>query len=70
MLMLSTALDPVLPGLHQILYRELVAASGDSPLLVQRTINRYGHCAFTPAEIATAFTDLVTWVEFGLKPTP
>ena len=70
MLMLSTALDPVLPGLHQTLYRDLVAASGDSPLLVQRTIDRYGHCVFTPTEIATAFTDLVTWVEFGIKPTP
>ncbi len=70
MLMLSTSLDPVVPGLHQTLYSELVAAAGNSHLLVQRTVDRYGHCVFTPTEIATAFTDLVTWVEFGIKPTP
>ena len=69
MLMLSTSLDPVIPGLHQMLYQDLVAASGNSDLLVQRTIDQYGHCVFTPTEIATAFTDLVTWVEFGIKPT-
>jgi pimeloyl-ACP methyl ester carboxylesterase len=70
MLMLSTSLDPVVPGLHQTLYRDLVAAAGSSDLLAQRTIDRYGHCVFTPTEIATAFADLVTWVEFGIKPTP
>jgi pimeloyl-ACP methyl ester carboxylesterase len=70
MLMLSTSRDPVAPGFHQTLYRNLVAASGDPDLLVQRTIDRYGHCVFEPAEIATALTDLVLWVEFGIKPTP
>jgi hypothetical protein len=70
MLMLSTSLDPVAPGFHQALYRDLVAASGASALLVQRTINRYGHCVFDPAEIATALADLVGWVEFGIKPVP
>jgi pimeloyl-ACP methyl ester carboxylesterase len=70
MLMLSTSLDPVLPGFHQRAYRDLVTAAGQSDLLVQQTINRYGHCTFTPAEIATAFGNLVAWVEFGIKPTP
>jgi hypothetical protein len=70
MLMLSTSLDPVLPGFHQRAYRDLVTAAGQSDLLVQRTINRYGHCNFTPAEIATAFGSLVAWVELGIKPTP
>jgi pimeloyl-ACP methyl ester carboxylesterase len=70
MLMLSTSLDPVVPGVHQTSYAGLVAASGQSDLLVQRTINRYGHCVFTPDEIGTAFADLVAWVQFGVKPTP
>ena len=70
MLMLSTSLDPVLPGFHQRAYRDLVTAAGQSDLLVQRTINRYGHCNFTPAEIAAAFGNLVAWVEIGIKPTP
>lgn len=47
-----------------------VAASGNSALLVERNIDRYGHCDFTPAELGTAFSDLVLWVELGIKPTP
>jgi len=70
MVMLSTSRDPVVPGFHQTAYRNAVAASGRSDLLVQRSITRYGHCVFTPAEIAKAFTDLVGWVEFGIKPAP
>ena len=70
MLMLSTSRDPVLPGFHQAAYRSRVAAAGQSDRLVQRTITRYGHCSFTPVEIATAFGDLVKWVEFGIKPMP
>ena len=70
MVMLSTSRDPVAPGFHQTSYRNLVATSSHSDLLVQRSINRYGHCVFTPAELATAFTDLVGWVEFGIKPAP
>ena len=70
MVMLSTSLDPVVPGFHQRVYRDLVAAAGQSDRLVQRTVSRYGHCNFTPTEIATALLDLVAWVEFGRKPTP
>jgi hypothetical protein len=70
MLMLSTSRDPVLPGFHQAAYRSRVAAAGQSDRLVQRTITRYGHCNFTPVEIATAFGDLFKWVEFGVKPMP
>ena len=34
----------------------------------QRAIRGVGHCDFTPAEFGTAFIDLVTWVEAGIKP--
>ena len=69
MLMLSTSMDPVVPGFHRTAYRTLVTAAGHGDLLVQRTVARYGHCnTLTPTEIATAFLDLVAWVEFGLKP--
>jgi len=70
MLMLSTSRDPVVPGFHQESYLNRVAAAGQSSWLVQRTVDRYGHCNFTPAELATAFTDLAAWVEFGITPTP
>jgi pimeloyl-ACP methyl ester carboxylesterase len=68
---LSLSLDPVAPGFHRTLYANLVASAGNSDHLVQRTVNRYGHCdQLTPVEIATAFKDLVAWVEFGIKPAP
>jgi pimeloyl-ACP methyl ester carboxylesterase len=70
MLMLSTSRDPITPGFHETAYRDAVAAAGHSDLLVQREIDRYGHCTFTPAELATAFRDLVFWVELGIKPAP
>jgi len=74
MLMLSTLRDPIAPGFHQISYRNTVTAAGHSDLLVQRSVsgtnNGYGHCTFTPQELATAFSDLVGWVEFGIKPVP
>ena len=68
---LSLSRDPVAPGFHRTLYASLVAAAGDSDHLVQRTVDRYGHCdQLLPEEIATAFKDLVAWVEFGVKPAP
>jgi pimeloyl-ACP methyl ester carboxylesterase len=70
MLMLSTSRDPVLPGFHQRLYRDRVSAAGQSAMLVQRTIPRYGHCTFLPAEIGAAFADLVVWAELGIEPAP
>lgn len=70
MLMLSTARDPLVPGIHQTSYLEAVAATGRSDLLVQRQIDRYGHCVFTPTDLASAFADLAAWVEFGIRPVP
>lgn len=70
MLMLSTSRDPVVPGFHQLAYENAVTASGHANLLVRRTVDRYGHCNFTPAEIATAFGDLVLWAELAITPTP
>lgn len=70
MLTLATSRDPVVPALHQISYRDTVAAAGASEFLVQREIERYGHLTFTPEELAQAFNDLVLWVEFGIRPTP
>ncbi len=70
MVMLSNVRDPVVPGFNQASYLAAVTAAGSSNLLVQREVNAYGHCTFTPGEIATAFTDLVLWVQFGSRPGP
>jgi pimeloyl-ACP methyl ester carboxylesterase len=70
MLMLSDQRDPVVPGFNQSSYLAAVTGRGDADLLVQRQVPAYGHCAFTPGEIGTAFSDLVAWTEYGVKPTP
>jgi pimeloyl-ACP methyl ester carboxylesterase len=71
-LTLSTFRDPVAPGFNRSAYGAAVAAAGDSDWLVQRLVpgtgNGYGHCTFTPLELATAFSDLVLWAEYGVKP--
>ena len=71
-LTLSTFRDPVAPRFHLIAYGAAVAAAGNSEWLVQRSVpgtgNGYGHCTFTPVELATAFFDLVLWAEHGVKP--
>ena len=70
MLTLATSRDPVVPGFHQISYRDAVTAADASGFLVQREIDRYGHLTFTPEELGQAFNNLVLWVEFGVKPAP
>jgi pimeloyl-ACP methyl ester carboxylesterase len=70
MLMLSDARDPVVPGFNQTSYAAAVAANGASDLLVRRQVQAFGHCVFTPAQLGSAFSDLVLWVQFGIKPTP
>jgi hypothetical protein len=64
--------DPVVPrgGLNQASYLAAVTANGTASLLVQRQVNARGHCVFSPTEIGAAFTDLVLWVQYGIKPAP
>jgi hypothetical protein len=60
--------DLFVPVHNEVVYGQRVAAEGNSDLLVQRAIRGVGHCDFTGQEMVTAFTDLVTWVESGVKP--
>lgn len=69
-LTLHTTMDPIVPLFHEPAYEAIVADAGHSDLLVQRVIDRYGHCAFSGPETVTAFLDLVNWVETGVAPTP
>src|SRR5262249_27627582 len=70
MLMISDVRDPIVPGFNRAAYLAAVTAQGASNLLVQREVPAFGHCVFTPNEIVQAFTDLIVWVQFGIKPTP
>jgi len=60
--------DLFVPVLNEVNYAHRVIANEKSDLLVQRAIRGVGHCEFTGNELATAFLDLVSWVEGGEKP--
>ena len=53
--------------MEQVYARRAIAAGTDD-LLVQRAIRGRAHCEFLPAEVTTAFDDLVNWVVNGVKP--
>jgi pimeloyl-ACP methyl ester carboxylesterase len=65
---LHTLRDPAIPYNHENQYAALVAAAGRSDWLVQRSVNRWGHCTMNTAEVLDAFTTLETWVQTGQKP--
>ena len=67
---LHTSRDEVAPIFHEALYRDVVAAANASALLRQRTVVRYGHCAFTVGEMMQAFGELRAWVEQDIVPAP
>ena len=67
-LTLHTLGDAYVPFMMEQIYFQRVTAKGNVANLVQRAIRAPGHCDFTVAEQATAFADLVKWVETGVKP--
>jgi pimeloyl-ACP methyl ester carboxylesterase len=70
LLTLHNVRDPVAPLFHEVQLAALVDAAGASQQLVQRTVNRYGHCAITTDETLAAFADLVGWGTTGVQPLP
>ena len=65
---LHTTRDPVVPIFHEAQFANAVTTSGSSSLLLQRTVNAYGHCNFSAADMTSAFEALRSWVETGVKP--
>jgi hypothetical protein len=68
MLSVHTLGDLFVPFHMEQVYARRVAAKGNAHNLVQRATRDYGHCAFTGPEMVQTFTDLVKWVENGIKP--
>lgn len=60
--------DLFVPYHNEIVYAEKVADKGKSDLLVQRAIRGVNHCGFSTAEYEQGFSDLVNWVETGVRP--
>jgi pimeloyl-ACP methyl ester carboxylesterase len=67
-LTLHTTRDPAIPLFHESLYAAAVQREGAGDLLVQRSVNRFGHCGFTDGEVLTSFDALVSWVKTGVRP--
>lgn len=65
---LHTLRDPAIPFEHENIYAGLVAAAGRSDWLVQRSVNRWGHCTMNTTEVLDAFTALEGWVRTGVRP--
>jgi pimeloyl-ACP methyl ester carboxylesterase len=62
--------DYLVPYFHEAAFQQIVQAAGASDLLLQRTVNDYGHCANTPfrTTVVQSVLDLVGWVTTGTKP--
>jgi pimeloyl-ACP methyl ester carboxylesterase len=67
---LHTTRDGAVPLFHEVAYARLVSAAGRSDMLLQLSVDAFGHCAFTVPQQVGAFVALKTWVETGLKPMP
>jgi pimeloyl-ACP methyl ester carboxylesterase len=65
---LHTTQDPLVPFFHEGMFAQSTAAAGASSNVLQRSVNRYGHCAFTTEEMTSAFDALAGWVTTGVKP--
>ena len=68
MLTLHTLGDLNVPFHMEQEYARRVSNKGWALNLVQRATRDFGHCEFTGPELVTAFSDLVQWVETGVKP--
>ena len=67
-LTMHTLGDLVATFQNEIDYYHLVAAQGNTDYLVQRAYRGIRHCNFTSTEWNAAFSDLVNWVEMGVRP--
>jgi pimeloyl-ACP methyl ester carboxylesterase len=65
---LHTTRDPLVPFFHEASFADITATAGTSDRVVQRSVDRFGHCAFTTDEMLDAFQALTNWVSTGQRP--
>ena len=68
MLTLHTFRDPLVPERGEGIFADAVARAGNSDLLLQRTVNTFGHCNFSGTDLVGAFFSLRNWVVSGVRP--
>jgi hypothetical protein len=70
-LVLHTSGDSIVhERFHNDYYQSLVQSTGNIDYFLRRVVDRTGHCTFSNEELAAHFSDLVNWVETGVKPSP
>lgn len=67
-LTLHTTRDPLVPFFHEGLFADIVRRSGSSASLFQRSVDGFGHCAFSTEQMVDGFEALADWVETGVRP--
>jgi pimeloyl-ACP methyl ester carboxylesterase len=67
-LTLHTTQDDTVPFSEEAWYAGKVAQRNKSSLLVQQSVNRFGHCNFKPEELLNSFQGLFLWVNYGIVP--
>ena len=65
---LHTTRDPLVPYFHEGIFAQKVAQQQSGNRLVQRSVDAFGHCAFTTLQMVDAFQSLAGWVSTGQKP--
>ena len=67
LLTLHTTMDPDVPFFHEAALAKTVAAARSSKWRAQQSVQRYGHCNVTPAEVILTLGRLVNWTEHGIS---
>jgi pimeloyl-ACP methyl ester carboxylesterase len=67
---MHTTGDPIVPFWHQTFYTQKVFTNNPNSPYLPIAINRYGHCAFTLAEVVNGFGTLVFMSTGVVPPTP
>ena len=65
---LHTTRDPLVPYFHEGIFAKRVADQNTSDRLLQKSVDGFGHCAFSTNDMIDAFQALAGWVETGNKP--
>ena len=66
---LHTSRDPLVPfSVHEPAFAGLVQGANQSSLLLQRTVDGFGHCTFSTQQMVDGLQTLAGWVTSGVKP--
>jgi len=68
MITLHKTRDRLVPFRHDSVYAARVANAGASANLLTRSQDSFGHCDLGVPTMVQNFTDLVSWVNTGIKP--